>query len=331
MPRFAHSVSVIALLVTAAPTFAQVPKVVADVPAVGSLVQQVMGDLGQPHVLLPAGGNAHSYQMRPSDARALQDADLLVWIGPELTPWLDRAAGSLSQGEVLGLLAQDATHRQDYGDSAAHDHAGHDHGNDHHDHDDHSHDHDHSHDDHDHAEDGHSHSGTDPHAWLDPANGTAWLAAIAAALAEKDPENAAVYGANAAAAAETIRAADLAVAEKLAPLKDKRFVVFHDAYGYFTGHYGLQPAISISLGDASTTSAERMAAIRAEMQSEGAICAFPETAHDPAIIHSITEGTGLRIGDPLDPSGSGREFSPDLYQQLLTAMGATLAGCLSQP
>ena len=323
----------LALVLAPSLALAEVPRVVTDIPATGSLVAQVMGDLGQPHVLLPAGGNAHAYQMRPSDAQALQSADLLVWVGPELTPWLDRAAQSLAAGQRLGLLALDGTYRQDFGATGAHDHGDHDH--DHEDHEDHDHDAaaaapaEANHDDHDH-EDGHDHDGVDPHAWLDPANGAVWLAAIANSLGELDPEHAADYAANAKAAADALAALDARLAGRLAPLAGQRFVVFHDAYGYFTGHYGLEPAVPVSLGDASTPSAARLAAIRAEIAGADIACAFPETAHDPALIASVTEGSAVRTGRALDPSGSGHEPGPGLYAAILEDMGAALADCLEK-
>ena len=104
----------------AAPAMAEVPSVVADTPVTASLVQQVMGDLGQPVLLLDKGADPHDFQMRPSQARALQNADLLVWVGPELTPWLDRAATQMPAGQQLPLLPTSPQQRS-FGDDAAHD------------------------------------------------------------------------------------------------------------------------------------------------------------------------------------------------------------------
>ncbi|MDO5647838.1 zinc ABC transporter substrate-binding protein [Paracoccus sp. (in: a-proteobacteria)] len=306
------------LSLTAAPVCAA-PNVVADIPAIGSLAQQVMGDLGQVRVLLPDGASAHHYQMRPSDAAALQSAGLLVWVGPDLTPWLTRAAGNLGAGVAqVELLRVDGTHLQDYGDGAAHDHG---------DHDDHGHDHDH--DDHAHDDHDHSHDGTDPHAWLDPANAVIWLGAIADALAEQDAENAATYRANADAAAAQITALDAELKAQLTPLADHSFVVFHDAYGYFTGHYGLQPALSVTLGDASTPSAARLASIRATIQDTGATCAFPEYNHDDALVKTVIEGTGARLGGKLAPEGTNVDLGADQYAALLRNLADTLTDCLA--
>jgi len=318
-----------ACLLLAGAAQAEVPAVVTDIPAVHSLAAQVMGDLGQPAILLEQGGNAHSYQMKPSQARALQDADLIFWIGPEMTPWLDRAVeGVALTGKPVALLSAEGTFRRKFGDEAqGHEehHAGHDHGDE---------AHEDEHEDHapegEAQEDDHGHTGTDPHAWLDPANAQAWLGVIAAELAAADPENAATYSANAAAASKAVAALDAQLAATLAPVQGKPFVVFHDAYGYFVDHYGLTIAGTVSLGDAAAPGAERLTEIRHLLEDEAAVCIFPEAQHDPKQITALVEGTPVKLGAALDPSGSNLPFGPDLYGALLTTMAGTLADCLTE-
>ncbi|RDW12208.1 zinc ABC transporter substrate-binding protein [Paracoccus thiocyanatus] len=312
----------LALGAAALPAHAQTPHVVADIPVIGSLVQQVMGDLGQPEVLLEAGGNAHHYQLRPSQARSLQQAGLLVWVGPGLSPWLERANASRpADADTLTLLDLPQTHLRDFAasDAQAHDH----------DHDHEAHDHDHDHEA-DHGDHGHSHDGTDPHAWLDPVNGQAWLTAIAQALSRHDPQNAATYAANAERAAAKLAALDAELDARLEPARGQGFVVFHDAYGYFTDHYRLKPAIAISLGDASTPSAARLRAIREQVTAEGAACVFPEANHDPALVATVAEGTGMRQGAALDPAGSTAQPGVGLYPQMLRGMADALVDCLDR-
>ena len=161
-------VPVFAIAALAAGTAAaDVPVVVTDTPVVHSLVAKVMGDLGEPVVLLEPGADPHSFQLRPSQAAALSDAALVFWVGEDLTPWLARALGSLSgDAEAVALLDVPGVRLMSYGDDA-HDH-GDDHAHDDHSHDDHAHD-DHGHDDHghdDHAHDDHGHDdhGHDDHA-----------------------------------------------------------------------------------------------------------------------------------------------------------------------
>ena len=77
-----------------------VPAVAVDIPPVASLVHQVMGDLGQPRLIMPTGVSPHSYAMRPSQARTLQNADIVFWVGRDLTVGLARAIKALATNAV---------------------------------------------------------------------------------------------------------------------------------------------------------------------------------------------------------------------------------------
>lgn len=300
----------------ALPAWAEVPKVVTDIPPVHALVAQVMGDLGTPDLLLERGASEHDFQLRPSQAAGLADAGLVVWIGPELTPWLDRALEGLGEGaKQLPLLAVPGTVTHAYAEGGAHMEAGHD---------------DHGHDDHAEEEaghDDHDHSGTDPHAWLDPANAKLWLGAIAQDLSDLDPDNAATYAANAAAAAAGIDRLDADLNARFAPLKDRPIVVFHDAYGYLADRYGLQIFGSIALGDATAPGAARLAALRDATAQGTVLCVFPEAQHDAALAEQLAEGSGAKLGPALDPNGSTLDPGPDLYAQLLTGLADAMLGC----
>ena len=311
-----------ALAGLATPAAAQVPRVITDIPPVQALVAQALGDLGQPVLLLDKGADAHSFQLRPSQAAALAEADLVVWIGPEMTPWLDRAVEGLATDVAqLRLLEAEGTHLRSFGEDPAEDHddhadeAGHDHAAEPAEEDGHEHD--------------HAHDGVDPHAWLDPANAQLWLGLIAAELARLDPANAATYQANAAQAQAEVAALDARLDAALAPVRDKPFAVFHDAYGYFADHYGLTIAGTVALGDAAPPGAAHLAELQASLGS--ALCIFPETQHDPKMVETLAADTGLRIGGALDPEGAGLEPGPQVYGAILSGMADTLIACLDQP
>ncbi len=85
-------------LLTATPALADVPRVATDIAPIQSLVAQVMGDLGTPSVVVSPGGSPHGYSMRPSEARALATADIVVWVGEDLTPWLEGPIDTLAPG-----------------------------------------------------------------------------------------------------------------------------------------------------------------------------------------------------------------------------------------
>lgn len=290
---------IIPLLLLSTPALAQVPHVVTDIPPVHSLVAQVMGDLGQPELLLGKGADEHDFQLRPSQARAVAEADLVVWIGPELTPWLESAMESRPEGAAsLALLDAEGTMVRGFGDGE------------------------------DSREEGHDHGAEDPHAWLDPGNAQVWLGLIAAELGRADPENAAIYAANAASAGATIAALEADVAALLAPVKETPIVTYHDAFGYFGAHFGLNLVGSIAEGDASSPGAARLSGLRTELEAGvGVVCLFPEVQHDPALAEQLADGTAVKIGGALDPVGSSLEPGPGAYAALLTGIATTMADC----
>jgi len=294
---------------------AEVPSVVADIAVVQSLAQSVLGELGQAQVLVPPGASAHSYQMRPSDAAALQNAGLVFWVGEALSPWLGRVVdGTDLHAKTVELLDAPGTYLREFGAEGEHDH---------------------SHDAPVEAEtatdaaDDHHHDGIDPHAWLDPANARAWLALIADELAAADPVNAATYAANAAAADRAIVALDAELAEALAPVAGRPFVVFHDAYGYFADHFALNVAGAVNLGDATAPGAAHLSELRAGLKAGGVVCAFPEVGHDPSQLVLMLEGTSVRVGAPLDPTGSTLAAGAGHYGATLRAISASLVDCLA--
>jgi zinc transport system substrate-binding protein len=329
---------------------ADVPRVAADIAPVHSLVARVMDGVGIPDLILPPGASPHEYSLRPSEAAALQEADLVFWVGADLTPWLEDAIGTLAEdARVTALLEADGIDLLDLREDAlfeAHDHdhghAGeheHDHAEDatadDHDHDDHAHDADghdeHAHDEHAHDEHGHdehAHGAQDPHAWLSPDNAAIWLNAIAGALSAADPENAGAYFANAAAGREEMAALRSEVDGMLGPVRDGRFIVFHDAYQYFESAFEIPAAGAISLSDASEPGPARVAEIQARIRAEGIDCVLAEPQYNPAMVATVLDGTEAATG-VLDPLGVGLETGPGLYPDLIRGLARELAGCLA--
>jgi len=169
-----------ASVLMASPALADVPRVAVDIAPIHSLVARVMDGVGVPDLIMAAGASPHSYSLRPSEASALQEADLVVWMGADLTPWLEGAIGTLADdAQVISLLAAQGTTLLPFREGAlfeAHSHGDDDHGHDHdeahdhdHGHDDHPHD-DHSHDDHSHDDHAHDDHGHDDHAHDDHAH-----------------------------------------------------------------------------------------------------------------------------------------------------------------
>ncbi|MGX1308797.1 zinc transport system substrate-binding protein [Amorphus suaedae] len=326
-------VGAVATAALSAPALAE-PNVVTDISPVQSLVARVMAGVGEPTQILPPGASPHGYAMRPSEAAALADADVVFWVGPELTPWLDRAIDTLgTKAEVVELLEtpgtthlafrEGATFEAHHHDGDAHDaHAeeGHD------DHAEEGHAEAEGEDHHDAAEE-HDHHGTDPHAWLDPDNGKVWLAAIAGELAKADPANADAYRRNAADGARELDELKTHLETKLAPVRGAPFVVFHDGYHYFENRFDIEAAGAVSLSDASKPGPARVSEIRDTIRRLGAVCVFTEPQFQPTLVATIVEGTDARVAT-LDPLGLDLEPGPGLYPALLTRLADNLATCL---
>ena len=309
----------------ASPAAAQAPAVAVDIAPVHSLVAQVMGDRGSPALIMPQGASPHHHSMRPSEARILQDAEVVVWIGPSLTPWLDDAIDTMSGDAAVVTLVEGGGHHD--GEEGHDDHDDHGGGEEHAEGD--------GHNDHGGEEEhgeahadahGHGHGGVDPHAWLDTAVTGRWLGEIAEALAAADPEGAAVYEANAAEALARMEALEAEIAEGLAPVRDRPFVVFHDGYDHYADAFGLTVAGSLLTGDEAPPSPTRMAEIR-DVLTGGAACFMGEPGADAGLIETATEGTDAVVRE-WDLLGSEEEIGPELHARTMRAMTETLVDCL---
>ncbi|MEP1330047.1 zinc ABC transporter substrate-binding protein [Pseudophaeobacter sp.] len=333
-----------ALLAAASVTHAEVPKVATDIAPVHALAARLMQGLGEPDLVVPPGASPHGYSMRPSEARALAQADLVFWMGEALTPWMHGAMTELAgDARVVELLEVDGTlvlpfrtgvgfeahghdahGGEDHDDHEAEDHSGHD--EDHHDeaveaHED-------GHDGHDdHAEHDHAHAeGIDPHAWLAPENGKLWLDVMAAELSRLDPENAAIYAENADAAKVEIEAAEVRVNAELTAFRAQKFVVFHDAYQYFERSFDLQASGAIALGDASDPSPARIAEIQQVVAQNGVTCVFSEPQFNPDLVTTVLDGSAAKTV-VLDPVGAHLKPGAGFYTALLEDLGAAMASC----
>lgn len=330
--------SFLVLFLGAGAAFADVPRVVTDVAPVHGLVSMVMGDLGTPDVILPPGASPHHYAMRPSEARSLSRSDLIVWVGHGLTPWLEGPLDTLAPDtQRLELMASKGTTLLPKREAGLF--GGHDHGeaqdDDHRDEDGHAHEEEHTHEEEHGHDDGHGHGGAqgattvDPHLWLSPENATVWVSNIAEALSRLDPENETTYRSNALAASERINAQADQIKRALDPVKDKKFVVMHDAFQYFTTYFDMAPYVAVKSVEADQPGASRIALLRDALAKSGVVCAFSEPQYDVSLLETVTGDLDIGLGT-LDPLGADIPMGPDHYVQLLASVSDGLSECLSR-
>ena len=288
----------------ATPIQAKVPRVATDIPPVHSLVSQVMGELGTPKLIIPPGTSPHGYAMRPSEARTLQAADVVFWMGQDLTAWFGRAIKALATNATTVALSESKDLiRHPYRTTKNFDTHTHDEG---------------------------EHDATakiDPHLWLDPDNALIFLDVIATTLARLDAIHADTYLTNAAQAKAALEALKSELNATVQPIRGRPFIVFHDAYHYFEHRFDVEAAGSVSIGDASSPGPARIAAIRGKVQTLGATCVFSEPQFEPKLIATIIEKTAARSGI-LDPVGATLKPGPNQYSQLLRHLAHSLLTCL---
>ncbi|ANL66391.1 Zn-uptake transporter substrate-binding protein ZnuA [Rhizobium phaseoli] len=310
-----------ALLFAGTMRAADAPVVVTSIKPIHSLVAAIMQGVGEPELIVDGAASPHTYNLKPSNARALQEAKVIFWTGPGLEAFLEKPLQALGSKASIAELDKTpglvklpfreggAFEPHDDGDD--HDHAG-ETGHD----SDHEHDHDHEH-------------GTfDTHLWLDPMNAKAMAAEITTTLVAADPANALTYQANAKALDDRLTALDKEIATTVAPVKDKPFVVFHDAYQYFEHRYGIRVAGSITVSPETIPGAERVSEIHRKVGELGATCVFAEPQFEPRLVNVVIEGTSARSG-VLDPEAATLTAGPDLYFTLMRGIADSMKACLS--
>ncbi|MBI4183457.1 MAG: zinc ABC transporter substrate-binding protein [Proteobacteria bacterium] len=306
------------------------PKVVATIKPIHSLIAGVMEGVGVPDLLLDGPASPHAYALKPSDARKLAAAEVVFWVDKGLEAFLAKALGALAPkarvvalSEEPGVALLDAReggaweehedeHEKKHGDSRAHE-----------------------------PESGkatalapesqgHGHSAVDMHIWLDPENAKAIVGAAVATLAAVDPANASRYRANGARLAARLDALDRALGVRLATLRDRPYVVFHDAYQYFERRYDLNAIGSITVSPERSPGAKRLSELRGKILDLKAACVFSEPQFEPKLVGTIVAGTGARTG-VLDPLGAALSPGPDSYFLLMEGLARGLADCLAGP
>lgn len=296
----------IPLMIITCPVRAEVPNVVTDIAPVHSLVAQVMDGVGTPALVVPPGASPHHHAMRPSEARALADADMVIWVGAGLTPWLQGPIDTLaSKAAVMSLMNLKGVHLLPFREGALFEIGGHDH-----------------------DREGEEETGAqDPHVWLDPDNGILFLGEIAAALAQIDPENADIYIRNARAGAARIAALDIEIDAQFATTRGIPFAVLHDGFHYFEDHFAIEAVAAIASSDAQTPGAARVRALRDAFAENTPRCAFSEPQVGTGLVDTVSEGMNVKIG-VMDPLGTLLPLGPSLYPDLLRGMADAMVACL---
>ena len=302
------------------------PQIVTSIKPVHSLVAGIMQGVGEPLLLVSGGASPHDYSLKTSEARAIDQAQVVFWIGPDLESFLIRPLNNVKDKvRVVALLDAPGMTVLPLREGGTWEPHGHEHGHDEHGHetpedgDDHEHEHEHE----------HVHQADhDPHVWLDPVNAIAMVRRIMTVLGEVDIAHRADYQRNGAALIEHLDHLNQRLAMELAPVRQQPYLVFHDAYQYFEQRYDLDAIGSVTMSAERRPGAKRVADIQARIRDLQVRCVFSEPQFQPALVETIIAGSAARRG-VLDPLGAELPPGPDAYFQLLQGLATSLRACLS--
>ena len=279
-------------------------EIVVSIKPLHSLVSAVTEGSNSVSLVIDSSMTPHNFALKPSHAKLLNNAKVLFYIDDEFESGLKKTVKGLpksvkvirvSKMKKLRLLS---TRADDNWEEDGHDH--HDHG----------------------------HSSNDLHFWLDPNNAIEIVKSITQELSAIYPENINIYKKNAKNIIKEIKTTDLLIKSMLEPVRNKPYIVFHDAYQYFEKAYSLKSVGSILVDPELPASAKRIIKIRSKIKSLNAHCVFKEPQFRAKIVKTVIDGTTTKIGI-LDPLGADIKSGPGMYTSLLKNIAENLNACLN--
>ena len=292
-------------------------RVAVSIKPLHSLVAALMEGVGSPHLIIQGSESPHTAQLKPSQARQLTAAQLVVWLGPQLESSLSKALAVLSAGaDIIELGEIAGLHRLPRRQQALFATEAHNRGinDDHGAHDDHT-----------------NHPATakdDPHIWLSIKNAAVMADAIALFLAERDAANADRYQRNNAALKARLAAFDRELTAKLQPARQQPFIVLHDAFQYYEHHFRLSAVGAVMPSLEIPPGAARLQQLQMQLRRADVSCIFTEPQIKSTYIERLAEHAGIRVGR-FDALGSAIPEGPMLYFTLLRRIADAMLDCFS--
>ena len=289
-------------------------KVVASIKPLHSLISYVMDGVGTPDIIIDGSSSPHTFQLKPSHASMLQEADIVFWIGEDLESFLETPLDSIAKNaKRVTLMDSNEIDLLKFREKNVFD-----------DHDEHGDEHDEHGDEHDDHHDGHAHGEFDIHFWLDPEIAKTIVSIVARELSEIDVANKSTYEAN---AKKAINDLDTLIAETRSKINsDATYIVFHDAYQYFEKRFGIEVIGALTVNPEVLPGAKQLAEIREVIEHEKVNCLFSEPQFNPSIAKTIAQDTGVKAS-VLDPLGAELNPGKDLYFDLIGDMASSFESC----
>jgi len=279
-----------------------VPHVVASITPLQLIASDLLVGITTPDVLLPPGASPHQYSLKPSDVRKLKSADLVIWVGPELERFLEKAVSQTRATQLQLLTAEMLEEEPADHDGHAHEEAAQD--------------------------DGHDHGSVDPHIWLDPYHALHIAEEIHHVLSEKFPAYSEQLDRNMDRFSTSLVEQDKVLVQTFALLSHQGFLVFHDAYGRFIEHYQLNLLGSVTINPSRKPGAKRLGELREKVETSQAVCMFSQPQFSSAVVEAIVAKTQAKVAE-VDPLGQNIVLGEGAYKRFLDAFSQPFIRCLT--
>lgn len=270
--------------------------IVTSIRPLGFIASSIADGVMPTQVLLPDGASPHDYALRPSDLQRVHNADLVVWVGPDMEAFLTKTLRPLKANQQIAIselvTVKPLLQKGD-----------------------------------DHDDDGDPPSDYNMHLWLSPEISLQAAIAIHDRLVEIVPAQKSKLDENLQHFKQQLAQTDQKIGKILSPVRNKGYFVFHDAYGYFENHFGLHPLGHFTINPEIQPGAQHLHEIRTQLVEQKAQCVFAEPQFRPAVIDAVARGTQVRLGT-LDPLGIGVALGPGSYVEFLSQLAAQYASCL---
>lgn len=275
--------------------------VLSSIKPIQLIATAVIGNTGSSRLLLPPSANPHHYQLKPSQLKLLQEADLFVWVGPELELFLKNVVTSrkINQLVLMDSLSISAEgHNNDHEQAHSHTHQGHE---------------------------PHT-AANDPHIWLDPKLAVRIAESIALRLSTQHPALAPHINQNLERFKQRVATKDSEISELLGTTQSTRIYTFHSAFGHFAEHYGVEISDSITRTPESRPGAKHLAKLSEDFKSRQAICLVKEPNFKAPYVESLTRGLEV-ITVTIDPLATDAENTELGYITFIESIAQGFKSC----
>lgn len=159
-----------------------------------------------------------------------------------------------------------------------------------------------------------------PHLWMDPQFAKHYVGAIADALVQIDPANAADYRRNASAYDAKLDALTKKLATRINTIpQDRRaMIVFHSAWQYYNDRFGIETLGFIEANPGQEPNPQQIAHLIDVAKSRDLRAIFSEPEYSPKLAQQIAGNASIKIVDDLYDDSIGTSGPVKDYISMLT-------------